>query len=235
MEGLEKWQDAISQNIANSSTAGYKGVNVAMHSRSVGSAAAGGDFASTLGSEMVKPQASVDYSTGAFLHSDEPLTCAIEGDGFFQVQTPEGQTKYTRNGQFMIDNQNRLVTGDGEVVMGQNGTITAVPGAGNVSIRATGGVYQGEVQIGELAVSTVAKQENLMPAGGGYTVADAAAAGVESVTSPRILQGVYEMSNVSAMREMVSMIEVSRAYEANQKVINSQDASLGKAIQAFSA
>jgi flagellar basal-body rod protein FlgF len=232
MSGLEKWQDAISQNLANTSTSGYKGMSVAMHSRSTND---GSDFSSALGSEMVKPQASVNYAKGSFMHTDEPLSCAIEGDGFFKVQTADGQTKYTRNGQFHMDSANKLVSSDGETVLGQSGPITANPGAGEVSIRASGSVYQGEALIGTLAISKVAKEEALVPAGGGYSVADPNAAGVTDVTSPKILQGVYENSNVSAMREMVSMIEVSRAYEANAKVITSADTTLGKAIQAFSA
>lgn len=233
MEGLEKWQTAISQNLANSSTAGYKSVNVALRSQLTSASA--GDFGSALSSEMVKSAANVDYSTGSFIQSDDPLSCAIEGDGFFQIQTADGQTKYTRNGQFRLDNDNRLVNGDGEVVIGRNGPISATPGGGDVSIRATGEVYQGTIQIGTLAVASIANQESLVPAGGGYVVDNAADAGVEEVANPKVLQGVYETSNVSAMREMVNMIVVSRAYEANQKAIGSQDASLGKAIQAFSA
>jgi flagellar basal body rod protein FlgG len=229
---MDKWQDAISQNLANSSTPGYKSVNVAMNSKQ----GAPADFDSVLGTATVDPKTQINYSKGAFVQTDEPLSCAIEGDGYFQVQTPEGGVKYTRNGQFHLDTQGRLVSSDGETVMGKSGPITATTGAGQVSIKGTGAVYQGETQIGELAVSKISDTSKLVPAGGGYALpADAAEAGVTAVDSPHVLQGVYEMSNVSAMREMVNMIIVSRAYEANSRVVTSQDSSLGKAIQAFSA
>lgn len=233
MEGLGKWQDAISQNLANSGTAGYKSINVALHSNPT-YASGSTDFASTLNAEVVKASTQVNQTHGSFLPSDDPLSCAIEGDGFFEVQTPEGATKYTRDGQFHIDSQNRLVTSDGSPVQGKNGAINATANGGSVSIRANGDVYQNNVQIGQLAVSTVANKDALVAAGGGFTIAPDADAGVAAVSSPTILQGVYEGSNVSAMKEMVNMIIVSRAYEANSKVVNNQDSALAKAIQAFS-
>ena len=233
MDGLEKWQDAISQNLANSSTAGYKSVNVALHSRPVDSTGST-DFASTLNSEVVKSSTAIDYTHGAFLQSDEPLSCAIEGEGYFEVQTPEGGTKYTRDGQFHMDSENRLVATDGSPVVGKTGLITATAGGGSVSLRGNGSVYQGEVLIGQLAVSTISRPEMLVAAGGGYAVPTGADAGIQAADDAKILQGTYETSNVSAMREMVNMIVVSRAFEANQKVVNNQDAALARAIQAFS-
>ena len=235
MTGLERWQDAISQNIANSGVSGYKGINVSMHSSKMPQADAGDDFGSTLGTHLVKAEASVSYDKGTYVQSGNELDCAIEGDGFFQVDAGNGLKKYTRDGQFRIDNENTLVTAAGETVLGTTGRITFSAGGGEARIDNSGNVYQGETVVGKLAVFNVKDKSALIPAGGGYTTGgNDDAAGVTAAENATIMPGYTEGSNVSAMREMVNMINVSRAYEANSKVISSQDTMLGKATQAFS-
>lgn len=233
MAGLETWQDTIANNISNSNSAGYKSVNVALHGESMPLASNGTSFDSQLGVEMVRADSRASMSKGLYVQSDDAMDCAIDGGGFFQVKYPDGSTHLTRNGRFHLNSDNQLATADGGVVQGESGAITLVSGAGELAVSPDGTVQQGTTQVGKLAVYSVTDPEALSPVGGGFIAKDGA--GVEKMEDGHILQGYYEASNVSPMREMVSMIELSRAYEANSKSIQAQDSMMGSAISAFSA
>ena len=234
MSGLERWQDAISQNIASSEVSGYKAIGTAMHTQKMPQAEPGKDFATTLGAELVKADLSVNRDKGIYIASDNNMDCAIDGDGYFQIRTADGGTKYTRNGHFQVSKDNVLVNADGETVAGVSGTITLAPGGGSLSFDQNGRVYQGATQIGQLKVVSARNEKALVPINGGFVPSEGTDADMRDIAQPRILQGYFEASNVSPMREMVNMITVERAYEANQKVIQNADTILGNAIQAFS-
>jgi flagellar basal body rod protein FlgG len=232
MNGLERWQDAISQNLANTNVSGYKAVGVSIHTQKMASGNSD-DFAASLGSEMVKANTTVDNSRGSLVQSDSKMDCAIDGDGYFQVRTADGSTKFTRDGHFHVNNQNQIVNGEGESLIGTSGVISVNQGAGDVTIDSTGHIFQGTAQIGQMAIMNANKPSGLIPAGGGFISDANSDPGMQQVDSPHVLQGYYEASNVSAMREMVNMILVSRAYEANEKVIGSADSTMSKAANAF--
>ena len=233
MNGLEQWQDAISQNLANTDVAGYKAVGVSMHTQKM-STGNTDDFAASLGSEMVKANTTVDNRMGNLVQSGSKMDCAIDGDGYFQVRTTDGSTKYTRDGHFHVNNQNQIVNASGEALMGTSGVISVTQGGGDISVDSTGHIYQGAAQVGQMAIVNASNPGSLVPAGGGFVSDTSSDPGMQQVGTPRVLQGYYETSNVSALREMVNMILVSRAYEANEKAIGSADSSMGKATNAFS-
>ena len=232
MSGLEKWQDAISDNIANSSVAGFRGVGVAMHSQHLPEGVAEGDFDSALGSELVKADLKVNYDPGMRLASDEPLDCSIDGDGFFTTRDSEGVTHYTRDGRFHTNTDGQLVTANGDQVMNGGAAIQGSAGLGDMRIDTYGKVYQGNQQVGQISVVDIKNKDSLVNVGNGF-VAGTGDPGVSDVANPKLINGFYETGNVSVMREMVNMINVSRAYEANSKTIGNADTTLGKAIQAF--
>jgi flagellar basal body rod protein FlgG len=234
MSGLEQWQDAISQNIASSEVAGYKAIGTAMRTQKMPQAEAGNDFAASLGSELVRADLAVNRSKGTCVASDNNMDCAIDGDGYFQLRAADGGAKYTRDGHFHTSKDNVLVNADGEAVEGVSGTITLGSGGGAVSFDQNGRVYQGDAQIGQLKIVSAENEGALVPVTGGFVPVEGTDPGMKDVDTPRVLQGYYEASNVSPMREMVNMINVERAYEANQKVIQNADTILGNAIQAFS-
>ena len=233
MSGLERWQDAISQNLASSEVAGYKAIGVSMHAQEMSQAEAGDDFAASLGSELVRADLSVNRDSGNRVQSDSNMDCAIDGNGYFQLRAEDGSAKYTRNGHFHLNSDDVLVNAQGDAIEGVSGTITANSGGGDINFDQNGRVYQGTTQIGQLKVVSVENENLLLPVTGGFVPAEGTDPGFSDVAEPRVLQGFFEASNVSPLREMVNMINVDRAYEANQKAIQNADSTLGSAIQAF--
>ncbi len=231
MKGLEKWQDAISDNIANSSVSGFRATGVAM--RGEGNAAAEGDFAASLGS-LVKADAAVDHRAGLRLSSDSPLDVAIDGDSFFTVRDPDGSTRYTRDGRFHVSPNGQLMDSTGAAVMSATGPIGGLAN-GDVTIDAHGNVFQNGAEAGKINLVTIDRPELLVRSSNGFATTGESDPGINNVDDPVLITGFYEASNVSVLREMVNMINVSRAYEANSKSIQSADSAMGKAIQAFSA
>lgn len=154
---------------------------------------------------------------------------AIQGDGFFTVNTPAGPA-YTRDGSFIVNNEGMLVTQEGYNVMGENGPIEL----GEAFLQ-EGGEFvindNGEISIGGQAIDRlqlVAFENNEALTKMGDNLYQAQGAVVPFTGS--VAQGFLEMSNVNSVTAMVDMITVSRAYEANQKVIQTQDSLLGKAV-----
>ncbi len=234
LTGLERWQDATSQNIANSSVSGYKAIGVGLSSERCDKFKSGSDFETMLRNETSKAQTRVYFEQGQLVPSGNPMDCAIDGDGFFQVRGEDGGTIYSRNGQFRTNSDDQLVDVAGRVVLGSSGAITVNPSAGPVRIEADGQVYQGDTQVAKLAIASIKDMSSLVPAGGGYVGKEGAELEVDELDEVRVVQGFYEASNVSPMREMINMIAISRAYEANQRVISTQDSILGRITSTFS-
>ncbi len=156
--------------------------------------------------------------TGQLVPTDNNLDFAIQGDGYFVVQTPQGQ-RLTRDGAFQIDDEGTLVTYNGDPVLGTAGPIrlTAQP------VVAEDGTIRSEGQVvGRLLVVGAA---DVRKQGDNLLVGNVIPAGEYGVQ-----QGFLEKSNVNTIRSMVELIEASRAYEANQKAVWAQDETLGKAI-----
>jgi flagellar basal-body rod protein FlgF len=229
----EKWQEILSQNLASASVPGFKksdvsfdavsddGSKVNLHNRA-------GD-----GSQGVMPQASskINFSQGELRRTGADYDFAIQGDGFFQIQRTNGELGYTRNGQFQLKSDRTLTTNQGLTVMGESGPITFPPGAGAISINADGMLFQGDQPVAKLAVYQFKDQQKLHRVGDGLMAPSSAREQPIPVEKPAILNGHIEQSNVSPLTEMVNLIEVSRAYEAAQKVIQSHDDDSDKAIQ----
>lgn len=234
MAGLERWQDAISQNIANTSVAGYKAVGVAINTGSKDKAPEGNDFADALKNEQARAEIKVNFAHGVLVPSDNPMDCAINGDGFFEIQDEEGGTIYTRNGRMHVDSENHLVDASDRPVMGSSGVITLNAGSGNIRIDSEGQIYQGAIKVAKLSIVSIDDTSTLIPAGGGYTIKEDEDPVVEQMDDATVTQGFYEASNVAPMREMIDMISSYRAYEANQRVVSNADSMLGRAISAFS-
>jgi flagellar basal-body rod protein FlgG len=203
-------QDQIANDLANASTPGYKSdrttqrtFNDLLLQNSVNGATVGPQSTAVQVDRTV-----TDFTPAPVRDTGEPLDFAITGEGFFAVQTPQG-TRYTRNGQFALDAQGRLVTAQGYAVLGaDNRPITSADGT--VDPR----------RIGVVALNNPRKQGDSLVTG---TPAGAGAGTVRS--------GALESSNADAARSMVDMIDSMRAFEAGQKVIQAIDETLGKAAQ----
>jgi len=171
-----------------------------------------------------------DLTPGAIRTTGEPLDVAIEGEGFFAVQTPGG-TRYTRNGQFTLNADGVLSMGD-YPVQGSGGPITLPQGS--VIIDAKGailvrGIEPGAapVEIDLLQIYRFSDPHALQKVGG--NLFHAVGGGASPVEEGRLVQGALETSNVNPVEEMVAMIEVMRLYEAAQKAIQTADEIAGKA------
>jgi flagellar basal-body rod protein FlgF len=202
-------QDQIANDLANASTPGYKADRTSQRTF--------GDLllANSATGASVGPQSTAvqvdkivtDFTAKPARETGEPLDFAISGDGFFAVQTAQG-TRYTRNGQFSLDPQGRLVTAAGDAVLDANGNpITAADG--KVDPR----------RIGVVNLTNPRKEGDSLLTG---TAAGAATGTVRS--------GALESSGADPARSMVDMIASMRAFEAGQKVIQTIDETLGKAV-----
>jgi flagellar basal-body rod protein FlgG len=232
--------DVISNNLANVNTAGFKRSRPDFQdllyesARSAGATSNAGSQYPTglqvgLGSTVVST--SKIFAQGDFKQTGNPLDMVIEGDGFFQVTTPNGGTAFTRAGSFKLDAQGRVVTSEGwpmtpEVTIPANATEISVGSDGTVSIKnsATGNVEDaGTIQIahfpnsaGLQAVGHSMFTES--PASGAAVTGTPGSAGLGAIN-----QGFLEMSNVSVVEEMVNLIAGQRAYEVSSKAIQASD------------
>lgn len=167
-----------------------------------------------------------DFSQGSMVYTGNALDVAIAGEGFFRMQTPYGEF-LSRNGNFCQNADGTLVSKQGYVLEGEAGPIQIPQGTRNIHIDSSGGVYADDALIGRIALISYDKLEALEKIGDNlYRVA----AGFEvEETDPRaagslINQGYSESANVNTVTEMVNMIEVQRHFEAIQKVMQSSDA-----------
>ena len=186
---------------------------------------------------------------GAIRVTDNPLDMGIEGRGYFVISTDQGE-RYTRNGSFLINRNNELVTKEGHHVLGKNGIIKIK--SNNFVVNSQGEIYINEslnepesrpVQLNEngfenarlldtLRIVDFSFPRYLKKVGSSFfrTTEESGNAEIIINDPPHIKQGSLELSNVNAVREMVKMIEVQRAYEASQKTITSHDGALDKLI-----
>lgn len=227
--------DVVTNNLANVNTGGYKkDIAITKDFREMliyrinDPAARGFGFNAspigTLGTGVIVDSIHTIHSRGDVRNTGNPLDVAIMGAGYFTVDTING-TRYTRNGSFSINSGRELVTSGGERVLGQNGPIII---AGNkVTIDETGGIYGDGILIDNLKIATFADQ-NVMEKEGPYFRTRGPAQ--EVAGQVQIQQGFLEGSNVNVVSEMVNLISVYRTYEANQKMVQTQDETLGKAV-----
>jgi flagellar basal body rod protein FlgG len=234
LTAYEQWQEVTSQNIAAGSVPGFKKTEVSFACAEAGKSKVGSG--SGTGEEVrgVMPQLSskITFGQGELNKTGNNLDFAIQGKGFFQVRSPSGEMAYTRNGEFHLNSSGGLTTKEGYPVMGANGPLSLEGGSGPVTINADGVIQQGAQPVGKLAVYDASDPQKLVKLNGGLYGADPAAP-LSRMATPTVVSGSLESSNVAPIREMVNLITVSRAYEANQKVIQTDDDNTDKAIQAL--
>jgi len=232
MRALERWQESISNNIAASSTPGFRKQEAEFSMTPAGGVTTG---ANTVGAvQFPTARMSVNFQHGQVTGTGRDLDVAIQGDGFFEVQMPDGGHAFTRAGSFYTNSERTLVDASGRPLLGDGGaTVQLLAEGGSLAIARDGTVTQGKQPIGKLAVFKFDNPQALQPLSGGLFAAGAGQA-PQQVEQPTLIQGALETSNVQPVEEMVNLVQVSRAYEAAQKVISSRDDTLDKTIRAFS-
>ena len=240
MEGQQTKLDSIANNLANVSTNGYKRADVVFEDlmyQNLRTAGAASSEESELPTGLqvglgVRVAASTrNFSQGNLQQTAGNLDVAIKGQGFFQIQLPDGTTAYTRDGAFQVDANGQLVTNAGYVV--QPG-ITIPATAQSVTIAADGTVnvtvanQTAQQSLGQLQLASFVNPAGLEPRGGNL-YAETTASGTPTTGAPAsdglgsLQQGFIEGSNVNVVEELVSMIATQRAYELNSKAIQTSD------------
>ena len=170
-----------------------------------------------------------DFTQGSIVSTGEMVDVAIQGNGFFVVQTPNGEA-YTRDGNFSINQYGELVTKEGYPVMGLEGAITLgeefLSTGGQVLINSQGEITLDEGYIDTLEVVSFEDNKSLTKMNDNLYSGTGARLPFEG----SLVQGYLETANVNPVTAMVDMITVSRAYETNQKMIQVQDSLLGKSV-----
>ena len=237
--------DVISNNIANVNTGGYKKDKVITQSFTeelmkhitddtgeanmlkFNNTSPVGKF--SLG--LFVDDMSTDFSTGPLKTTNGTFDLAVNGSGFFAVNytNPNGQSeeRYTRDGAFTLSGDRTLMTKDGVPVAGVNGGNITVPD-GSIAIGEDGAIYVDAEYVNQIRLVDFNDKTFLRKQGGNLYNAPAEA-GLTAFTGT-VEQGVLELSNVNSVREMVEMIEITRAYEANQRMITTHDQTMQRAV-----
>ncbi|MEO9176882.1 MAG: flagellar hook-basal body protein [Gaiellales bacterium] len=218
-------QDVIANNLANATTAGFKGdvaVGEAFPDMLVNQLQSGASVGKLgLGSRIT--ETATDASQGSIVRTGNTYDLAIAGPGWFSVQGPSGKA-YTQNGAFTVDAKGQLVTADALPVLDSNGRPVNV-GGDNAVVTPDGNVTVGGRQVAKLAITALDPKRLHKLGDNLYTGT------VDKTTATgRVEQGYLENSNVNSVKEMVDLISTMRSFEAGQKAVSAIDDSLGKAV-----
>jgi flagellar basal-body rod protein FlgF len=213
LKALTREFDIIAHNLANVSTTGYKRRCSSFSSvlADQGGAGAGTEPAAS----------SLDFTQGNLVETRRTLDAALYGKGFFVVETPDGPL-YTRHGVFRANQNGQLVDSEGRSVAGVGGPLVIPTGidVSRVTVSQDGRVIAGGELVGQFRIVDFGDNENQLEAAGFSCFRapeDVAPGAAEDVV---VKQGYQEASNVEMVDELVSMIMVSRMYEANMKMVN---------------
>ena len=232
--------DTIANNLANSSTTGFRQLRLEFQDMvyqnmvTPGAAQSQNTVSAGLQIGLGTKSAATEVITtqGSLNETDNPLDVAIEGSGFFQVQKPDGTIAYTRAGQFQLNNQGTIVTTDGDpliptITVPANATAVTVTQYGVVNATLAG--QQNPSQLGQIQLATFPNPGGLEGMGNNLLQATLSSGdpvlgnpgGTEGLGT--LQQGYLENSNVDVVQEFVQMVLAQRAYEANSKVVKAAD------------
>ncbi|MDF2610346.1 MAG: flagellar basal body rod protein [Lachnospiraceae bacterium] len=240
MANEQKRLDIISNNLANSATVGYKQESVTNQSfdnlltikikdaselyneRAIGTMSLG----------VKLGEVYTDFGQGSLRETGNTFDLGLEGPGFFQVavtdQNGDTTTKYTRDGSFTMTQDGYVVDVNGNHLLGESGEVTLPVDANNIVFDTDGSIYADGVFVDRVLLTDFENYDYLAKYGDNmYQAVDGA---TEIPSQASLLQGFTEQSNVNVVSEMVDMIAITRAYEANQKVIQAVDQTLDLAV-----
>ncbi|MDQ2106229.1 flagellar basal-body rod protein FlgF [Azospirillum isscasi] len=220
---LRRQLDVISNNIANMNTTGFKQQRMLFT-----------EFLERPGMHeqvsFVQDRAVVrDLSIGGMTQTGNPMDLALTGHGYFTVDTANGP-RYTRSGNFRMNDQRQIVDGGGLPVLGDNGQPLVVPnGSKDVMVSGDGTVSTELGPVGRLNIVTFRNEQLMTEVGAGLYVSDEEPQPAPADT--KVAQGMLENSNVKPVVEMTTLIEIQRQYQSNQKMIENEHERIRSAIQ----
>ena len=225
-----RWQkqDSHSTNISGASAIGQKRLMTAFSSfqSALQNAQNPSRGASVQPASVSSQNPAFDWSPGRLKLTGESLDVAIQGPGFFQIQTPSG-TSLTRDGHFQLDSSNRLVTSQGHLVLGENGPLSFA--SRDVKIKSDGTITANGQNAGRLKLVMPERLNQLKSEDGTYFTTGGAK--LVRASNASLAPAYLEESNVDLPREMVGMIQNQRMSDMLSRAVQAQDESYGKAIQ----
>ena len=211
MQMLERKQQVLANNLANASTRGFKAETA---------------FARLMDNQLAKTDTALDLTAGSLTETHNSLDFAVEGDGFFVTQTPNGE-RFVRNGSFRLDAARQLVDERGNPVLGDEGPL--VLPAGTVEVGKDGTVKVNGRMLQRLRLERVNEGTQLLHEGGTQFVPDASRKAIPPAER-NVRQGFVEESNVNTMSAMTDMLAVLHRYGAAQKALSTIDAARGTSV-----
>ncbi len=228
MAAQQEQLNAISNDLANLSTSGYKSERVAFSDLLYNPV----NIAGTVSSAGAGASAKVigrSEAPGSIQETGEPLDLAIEGGGYFEVTRANGQKALTRNGTFGVDAGGSIVNAEGNRLTPPI-KLPAGVSAGEVRIAADGTVTAGQQKLGQIKLVTVTSPEHML-SDGGSEFSPTAASGAPHPATGKIRQGALEASNVNVANEMALMVSTQRNYQLTSTAIQDESQMMSIANQ----
>ncbi len=231
LAGQQARLDTIAANVANANTTGYKSVRVdfkdALYALMDSPVSDGEANNLLLGSGVVLNATGSDFSGGPLIETGGPLDFAIRGAGFFTVRTPDGETLYTRNGNFSagrFDGGSCLVTAQGYEVLDAEGDRIALPESGSgISVSDEGVLSTEAGAFAKLGIAAFANPNGLSAVGETYYAATETSGGPMAEKGMSVTQGSLENSNVNLAQEMTLLIRSQRAFSLASRALQTAD------------
>src|SRR6056297_2827231 len=235
----KKNMEITSNNLANAETDAFKKQGVVQKSFSemliskIENGKNTGEIGK-LGTGVSLSDSYTDFTAGDYQFTGNKLDLAIKGEGFFVIETPAGK-RYTRNGNFTINREGKIVTQNGDYLLDEDdGHIQTLPDR-ELSIDGYGKLHFEDLKGGKIQIVDFT-DHNILAREGNYNyrikeeINEDINNFIEDADNYQVVEGYLEKSNVNIVKEMVNMIEITRLYESNQKVIQSIDNTLDKAV-----
>lgn len=225
---LQNQMDSIANNLANLQTAGYKGDRLKFEefvmpvAKMDGMAGNDGEISFVHQARQLR-----DFSQGDIIATSNPLDIAINGDGWFAVETPEGE-RYTRNGHLKVDSEGRLTTAGGNPILGLGGAIVLAPEETDLIIASDGTISTQDGEKARLRIVTFDDEQRMKKIGNTLFATDEQP---KPSSNPQVAQGMIEQSNVQSVVELARMIEVSRSYISTAKLLDGTNDLRQRAIE----
>ena len=200
--------DFVANNVANASTPGFKSEH--LYYAMKGKAAQENSRV-----DLGPTTTTIDFAQGTLNRTGNKFDLAIEGDGYFTIQTRNG-IAYTRNGNFILNKNNEIITHAGDYVLGESGKI--VISGEEVSIDGDGSIQVDGSVAGKLRITAFSNPGDITRADVGQYM-DSGKAGPKKANNYSMASGYLEMSNVNVAKEMVDMMDIQRTFETYQKII----------------
>lgn len=233
MNANMKYQEMIADNLASSSIPGFRKQELSFSAIQAGLVAPADNPSSAASTRGLIPKATyrTDFSTGELKYSGQTTDLALEGEGFFEIELPDGSLAYTRDGEFKLSPDGQLVTKQGFPVMSDAGLIEMnkdLPGT--LTISSSGEVRQGMMVLGRLRIITFNDLQLLKPAPAGFFLPGHPALLPTDAVNYSVRQGFVESANTTPVKEMSNLLSSMRFYEANQRVIQLTDDRITRTI-----